>query len=356
MALDVVREFGSALLVADTYNPRRNSYLLFGLAWGLPVPLLSGILGLRPPAHGLAFQGPVDLWWLLDLTLWLHPVFFAVVFGALGTIRHSKTVRIQELLAEVRADNDRLARVNAELQELDRVRDEFLGNVTHELRTPLVTLRGYVDMLRQQRLGPVVDAQQRALEVMAANGKRLQSQIEDLLSAQRNLSNHTQLEPVQVPLRPLMDEVVARHRPALEARSLRLELLPEPPDLSLVGDRERLLEVLHNLLGNAIKFSEPGGRIQLRFGEPDEDLLPVEIEDEGCGISLDAQDHIFERFRQADGSIRRRYGGSGLGLALVRAGLAVHGCSVSVRSSLGHGACFRFQLPLRDPTSTPMDT
>ncbi len=350
MPLEVVKEFGSALLVAETYDPRRNSYLLFGMAWGLPVPLLSTLLGLRPPAR-LPFSGPLDVWFVLELFLWLHPVFFAVVFGALGTIRHRKTVRIRELLDEVQADNERLAKLNAELTEMDRIKDEFLGNVTHELRTPLVTLRGYVDMLSQERLGPVVDTQRRALEVMAGNTQRLQRQIEDLLSAQRDLRPQAQLDLRPLPLRPLIDEVVAEHCPALDERSIRLELLPGVPQLDLVGDRVRLLSVLDNLIGNAVKFSEPGGTIRLRFGEPRDGQLPVEIEDEGCGIALDAQEHIFERFRQADGSIRRRYGGSGLGLALVRAALAVHGCTISVRSAPGEGATFRFQLPLRAPST-----
>lgn len=355
MALDVVREFGAAMLVPGTYDPRRNSYLLFGLAWGLPVPLLSTLLGYRPPVR-MPFSGPVDPWWALELFLWLHPVFFAVVFGALGTIRHKKNQRIEELLAEVRADNDRLAHANAELQEMDRVRDEFLGNVTHELRTPLVTLRGYVDMLKQARLGPITDAQGRALEVMHSNGVRLQRQIEALLSAQRDLSPRVQLQVERIALPGLMDEVVGRHRPGLDSGELSLVIEPAVPELVLVGDRERLLSVLDNLLGNAVKFSEPGGRITLRFKEPVDGQLPVSIEDQGPGIPLAAQDHIFERFRQADGSIRRRYGGSGLGLALVRAALAVHGCNIAVRSSPGEGACFRFQLPLRDPTVQDVET
>ncbi len=349
MILEVVREFGAALFVSGTYDPRRNSYLLFGLAWGLPVPLLSALLSHR--AGSTPFTGSLGPWWVLELFLWLHPVFFAVVFGALGTIRHQKNQRIEALLVEVQADNERLARLNAELQEMDRVRDAFLANVAHELRTPLVTLRGYVDMLSQERLGGIEKPQRRALEVMGGNVQRLQRQIEDLLSAQRNLDPKVGIEPRDVPLRPLVEELVARHHPALEQGGLQLEIVPATPDLSLWGDPERLGCVLDNLLGNAVKFSEPGGRITLRFGEPADDLLPVEIEDQGCGIPLEAQDHIFERFRQADGSIRRRYGGSGLGLALVRAALALHGCSIGVRSRPGEGACFQFQLPLHPPES-----
>jgi signal transduction histidine kinase len=351
LVLEVVREFGAALFVPGTYDPRRNSYLLFGLAWGLPVPLLSALLSFR--AGSAPFAGPMGPWWALELFLWLHPLFFAVVFGALGTIRHQKNQRIEALLLEVQSDNARLARANAELQELDRVRDAFLANVTHELRTPLVTLRGYVDMLSQERLGGLENAQRRALEVMGGNVQRLQRQIEDLLSAQRNLDPKATIEPREVPLPALVEEVVARHRPALEQRELRFAIEPAIPTLTLWGDRERLGCVLDNLLGNAIKFSEPGGRITMRFGEPGEGLLPVEIEDQGCGIPLEAQDHIFERFRQADGSIRRRYGGSGLGLALVRAALALHGCDIGVRSRPGEGACFQLQLPLRPPTETP---
>jgi signal transduction histidine kinase len=346
VSAEVVREFLSALVARETYDPRRNTYILFGLLWGLPIPLL-GLLLESHVSHVAGTTVTLDtLWHPLHIVLGLHPLFFAVLFGALGTIRLRKTARINDLVERLAHEVKRLAIANADLKELDRLKDEFLGNVTHELKTPLVTIRGYTEMLQGRRLGDLDEKQLRAIEVVRRNALRLQDQIERLLACSRNREHLDRLRRARVPLAGLLQEVEERHHPTAEAKGVRLAVERPAAELALWGDRARLVEVLDNLVANALKFTDAGGVVTLRFGEPAGARLPAEVVDTGCGIPPDAVDHIFDRFRQADGSIRRTYGGSGLGLAIVRSNLEAHGCGVRVESQPGRGARFVFELPL----------
>lgn len=349
VSAEVIREFLAALVARDTYNPRRNPYIIFGMLWGLPIP----VLGLLLEAHVSHVSGaPVSLdslWHPLHVVLGLHPLFFGVLFGALGTIRLHKTARIKDLVEKLAHEVKRLARANADLQELDHLKDEFLGNVTHELKTPLVTIRGYAEMMQSGRLGELGEKQGRAIEVMLRNTLRLQEQIERLLAGSRNRARLDRLVRRKVPLADVLREVEERHQPAAEARGVALTIARPAADHVLWGDRERLVEVLDNLLSNAVKFTDAGGRVDVRFGQPVGSRLPAEVADTGCGIPKEALEYIFDRFRQADGSIRRTYGGSGLGLAIVRSNLEAHGCSVRAESEPGAGARFLFELPLASP-------
>lgn len=340
---DAMREFVSALSAPETYAPLRNPYILFGFLWGIPVPLLGVLLHVQGgESHFSRALAAEPLFWFLLL----HPPVFAIVFGAMGTVRLRQITRIEGLLREREAEMQRLREAHDELQQLGRLKDEFLGAVTHELKTPLVTIRGYAQMLEHGRLGAVSDQQRHVLGVMQRNCQRLQQQIDLLLSASRNQRPALELQAAAVPLAELVDEVLERHRPAALQKGVRLEHELPPLPVSLWGDAGQLMEVLDNLLGNAIKFTESGGRVHLRCEPPSGNRMAAEVSDTGCGIEADAQPHVFERFRQADGSIRRRYGGSGLGLAIARENLAAHGCSIRVESAPGQGSRFCFSLPV----------
>ncbi len=343
----VVKEFVQALFAGETYNPRRNPYVIFGLLWGLPVP----VLGLLIEWHVSRLLGhPVSLFRLLGepflLFLFLHPPIFAMVFGAMGTVRLRKIEHIKQLLAKNIEEKEALQKAHTELKNLSRIRDEFLSNVTHELKTPLVTVSGYTNMLLAGKLGELSDRQKRALSVVQKNCVRLAKQIDMLLAASRNLIQIPKLKRTKIDLAGLLAEVKEQHKITAQQKgvTLRCEFPPEP--VTLWGDRERLREVLDNLLSNAIKFTDPGGSVVLSFGRPQGDRLSAEIVDTGCGIPPEALPYIFERFRQADGSIRRRYGGSGLGLAIVKTNLEAHDCSISVESEVGRGTRFTFELPV----------
>ena len=356
MDLAIVREFFSALLSRETYDPRRNAYILFGLLWGLPVPVVGVLIDFHVAAEAGIDRSFGDLLFEpLHIFLALHPLFFAVVFGALGTIRRRMATRIQDLLDRLAEKVQRLSRANADLRDLDRLKDEFLGNATHELKTPLVTLRGYAQMLDSERLGPLDPRQKGATKVMRRNAKRLQEQIDRLLAVSRSQTRLRELRVEDVPLAALVAEASDRSRPSAEVKDV--DFAARLPERVVVvrGDRLRLAEVLDNLLSNAIKFTESGGSVCLRFGEPDRDRLPAEVVDTGCGIPPEAHERIFDRFRQADDSVRDKYGGSGLGLAIVRSNLEAHGCSIRVESARGWGAKFQFELPLA-PEAAPDDS
>ena len=347
MRREVIREFLAALVSSETYDFSRNHYIVFGLLWGLPVPVLGYLIEMH------AYSGLGEAPSLADFArdplhifLALHPLFFAVVFGTLGTIRLRKTAHIRELLEKLAQEVELLSRANAELQELDRLKDEFLSNVTHELKTPLVTIRGYTDMLGSNRLGEMNRQQQLAVSVMGRNAIRLQEQIDRILAGSRNQQRLQDLDLKDTPLLPLVAKAIEYHTPAANSRGVKISLESPEQNVCVRVDRERMLEVFSNLLSNAIKFTDSGGRVWISIGDPRDNRIPVVVGDTGCGISREAQAHVFDRFRQADGSIRRKYGGSGLGLSIVKQNLEAHDCAIRVESTEGKGTRFLFDLPL----------
>ena len=347
MFVVVVREFLRALRTRMTYSPRRNHYILFGLLWGLPIPVVVYIIEWGLLDRFGAERGLSDfIFEPLNIFLALHPLFFAIVFGALGTIRHRKEKRIQDLLDRLAEEVKSLSRANAELRELDQLKDEFVSNVTHELKTPLVMIRGYDEMLASNRLGELSEAQAKAVSVMTRNVHRLQEQIEMVLSSGRDRETLGKVKTETVDLNLFVVDAIDRNTPAADLKGVTVDLTL-PPDVKQVRiDRQRIAEVFDNLLSNAIKFTEKGGRVWISFGDPEDRFLPVTVGDNGCGIHEGAREEIFDRFRQADGSINRKYGGSGLGLAIVRRNLELHDCRIDVESVEGKGSRFRFTLPL----------
>ena len=257
------------------------------------------------------------------------------------------------LLTELQEEVQRLQRVNAELVDLDRMRNELFGNTVHELKTPLVTIRGYSDMLHSERMGPLSEAQRQAITVVRKNAKTLNNKIDYLLKACQNRDFALPLEEQAFPFDKFIENIAERHRPAAVSKEVTLHFEVEQEGLMLYGDRRRLREVLDNIVSNAIKFTDPGGRVWVRAGMPRRDRLPVEVMDTGCGIDEEAMDLIFERFQQADGTIRRRYGGSGLGLAIAQSNLRLHGSDIRVESEKGAGASFIFELPLARESEGP---
>jgi two-component system, OmpR family, phosphate regulon sensor histidine kinase PhoR len=347
LLVDVIREFLRATTSRLTYSPHRNHYILFGLLWGIPIPVVAFMIEwqmIGPVGRGRELSDFISE--PLNIFLALHPVFFAIVFGALGTIRHRKEKRIQILVDQLAGEVRSLSKANAELRELDRLKDEFVSNVTHELKTPLVMIRGYTEMLSSNRLGDLSEPQHKAVSVMNRNVLRLQEQIDLILSSGRDREMLENVQTETVELKLFVLDAIDRNTPAAELKGVNLGMTLPPDPVTVAIDRQRITEVLDNLLSNAIKFTDKGGRVAIAFGDPEGGYLPITVSDTGCGIPENAREEIFDRFRQADGSISRKYGGSGLGLAIVRRNLELHGCQIRVDSKEGKGSRFRFNLPL----------
>jgi signal transduction histidine kinase len=234
-----------------------------------------------------------------------------------------------------------------ELQEIDRLRAQMVQNVSHELRTPLSLIKGYIELLIEGDLGQIVESQRAALQVIRERTASLSRLIHNLMMLQAIPSEVLTLAPVS--LVELVQQVLTEfHNSAKKAGVTFQEELSDELPLTL-GDQERLELVFGHLVENAIKFSPNGGTVTLRAWA-DEEVVRVSITDEGIGISPDLLDRIFERFYQIDGSTKRRFGGMGIGLALVWEIVEVHGGSVQVESEPGKGSTFTVALPVIDET------
>jgi signal transduction histidine kinase/CheY-like chemotaxis protein len=239
------------------------------------------------------------------------------------------------------------ARLLVEREQADHAKDQFLATLSHELRTPLTAILGWTRMLRSGRLDAT--AQTTALETIERN-TRLQTQlIEDLLDVSRIISGKLQLDRQPVELAGVVEAAVQSLKSVADAKGVGLRLAIGASDDLVEGDPQRLQQVVLNLLSNAIKFTPPAGSIEVRL-ERDGERARLVVSDTGLGIAPDVLPHVFDPFRQADGTHTKQHGGLGLGLAIVRHLVALHGGVARAESEgPGHGATFTVELPLAGP-------
>jgi len=233
------------------------------------------------------------------------------------------------------------------VQSASRAKDEFLATLSHELRTPLNAILGWTRMLRTGQLDPSrVDG---ALEVIERSARSLAQLVEDLLDVSRVITGNLRLDLRAVPINPAVEHAIDTARPAADAKGVAVSWTPDPNAGTIVAAPERLQQILWNLLSNAIKFTPSGGRIDLTTTRRAADVEIV-VRDSGLGISPVFLPHVFERFRQADSSSTRSHAGVGLGLAIVRHLVELHGGTIEAASEgLGKGAAFTVRFPLRNP-------
>ena len=232
--------------------------------------------------------------------------------------------------------------------EMERMKDEFLSVVSHELRTPLTSIRGSLGLLASGRMGTLDERGQRMLEIAAQNTDRLVRLINDLLDIEKIESGRAQMEREPVELNRLIAETVEAMQPLTEKAGVTLE--SEAAEATLLADPDRVLQVLTNLVSNAVKFSNPGGTVSISARMGDGEAV-VSVRDRGRGIPTDKQGAIFERFQQVDSSDARQKGGTGLGLSIARSIVQQHGGRIWVESDWGEGSTFFFTLPLHRPTA-----
>jgi signal transduction histidine kinase/CheY-like chemotaxis protein/integral membrane sensor domain MASE1 len=268
--------------------------------------------------------------------------------------RHGRLVRIVGVTMDVtdrrRAEQERenlLARERAARREAEQatlLRDEFLGTVSHELRTPLNAILGWAQILQSGPRTP--DALQSGLATIARNA-RLQTQlIDDLLDLSRMSGGRLRIDAQPVDLTAVLRDAVLAVTPAASARHVHVQQDVSPGAALVTGDPDRLQQVFWNLLVNAVKFTEPGGKVRVQVDQLD-GTHRVRVSDTGQGIAADFLPHVFDRFRQADGSTTRRHSGLGIGLALVRQLVEMHGGSVQADSrGEGLGATFTVRIPV----------
>lgn len=242
------------------------------------------------------------------------------------------------------------ARKEAEIS--NRLRDEFLATVSHELRAPLNSILGWAKLMQQGKLDEKTSA--KAVETIVRNASSQNRLIEDLLDVSRIISGKLRLEVMQIQPMSFVEAALESVRPAAEAKNIALEVKEDTAISHLSGDPNRLQQVVWNLLSNAIKFTPNGGSVSVDIQRTNGDV-EIRVKDTGMGIKKEFLPHVFDRFRQADASSIRKFGGLGLGLAIVRHITEMHGGTVSVESEgENQGTTFTIQLPVLDGIETEM--
>jgi len=232
----------------------------------------------------------------------------------------------------------------AESETANRMKDEFLATVSHELRTPLNAIIGWSHLLRSGMLDEATTS--RAIETIDRNAKAQAQLVEDILDVSRMISGKLRLNSEPVDMAAVINAAIDSVQLAIDSKNIELQVTLDPSARHTVGDSSRLQQVVWNLLANAIKFTPTGGRVVVKV-ERARQNLKLEVSDTGQGISADFLPFIFERFRQADGTTTRQHGGLGLGLAIVRHLVELHGGTIRAESAgLRQGSTFIIELPL----------
>lgn len=288
-------------------------------------PETSLAISVDPPPH------------LTPVAYFLYVSGLCLIIGLFLRHQRHKLALREEALAKEHAMNERLL-------QLDKLKDEFLANTSHELRTPLNGIIGITQSLLDGVAGPLDPMAVRNLEMVVSSGKRLSHLVNDLLDFSKMKNQELQLQRAAVDMYAMADLTLTFCRSLVGDKKVRL-VNAVPSGLQPVyGDENRIQQMLYNLVGNAIKFTERG---EVRItAEQEADKIKVSVKDTGIGIEPEKQAHIFESFQQADGTTGRIFGGTGLGLTITRQLVELHGGEIQVRSSVGNGSTFSFTLPV----------
>ncbi len=301
-------------------------------------------------------------WYMINYTLYPWGMFMFI--GCLGLILES---RFSQANLQLKIYAKQLELQNLELQKVARLKDEFLANTSHELRTPLNGIIGLAESMIDGATGALTDVQAWNLSMIASSGRRLSQLVNDLLdfSELKHRQLKLQIKPVGLP--GITNLVLQICQPLIQTKSLQLinQISRDLPPVQ--ADENRLQQILYNLIGNAIKFTESGvievsAKIIPETSEasdqsshqssPGNPQLAITVADTGIGIPEDKLDRIFQEFEQGDGSTARKYGGTGLGLAVTKQLVELHGGQIWVESTVGVGSRFTFTLPISQPEAT----
>jgi signal transduction histidine kinase len=263
----------------------------------------------------------------------------------------SRIAEIDDLAAGLSHAATTLQARNRERDEASRLKDEFLMTVSHELRTPLTAICGWTRMLST---GQIRESQRgHALEAIDRNAVALRQLVDDLLDVSRIVSGRLRLDVRPVALDEVVGAAIDTVRPAADAKKIEIVTHVDPKASLITGDPNRLQQVIWNLLSNAVRFTPNGGRIEVRVDEHAPDSVEIAVSDSGTGVQPEFLPHVFERFRQGETGTTRSHGGLGLGLAIVRHLVELHGGTVRAdNNAASPGATFRIVLPAGRPRAS----
>jgi signal transduction histidine kinase len=257
--------------------------------------------------------------------------------SALQASNRSLERRVEERTAELQKALERVS-------ELSQLKSNFVANISHELRTPLTHIKGYVELLITESLGPISEEQRHALQISQQSTNKLEALIEDLIMVSLASRGELSIQQEDVDISRLASLAVKTYAAQGQARGVSLHAMLDEDVPHVQGDSQKIAWALNQLVDNAIKFTPSNGRVVVGVKRDGENLVIVSVTDTGIGIPAARIEDIFEPFHQLDSSATRRYGGTGLGLSLVRQIIEAHGSMLEVQSVEGRGSTFKFPL------------
>lgn len=257
--------------------------------------------------------------------------------SALQAANRTLERRVEERTAELQKALERVS-------ELSQLKSNFVSNISHELRTPLTHIKGYIELLISESLGPITDEQRHALQVSQQSTNKLETLVEDLIMVSLASRGELSIKQETVDICRLANLVIKFHTNHAEERGVSLHPLIDDNVPLVQADSQKIAWVLNQLIDNAVKFTPSNGRVIVSIKREGENLVIVSVADTGIGIPTTRMSDVFEPFHQLDSSSTRRYGGTGLGLSLVRQIIEAHGSMLEVQSMEGHGSTFKFPL------------
>jgi len=281
---------------------------------------------------------------LVDLGLLERAILDQTITEQIIQLRNALRAANQNLERRVRERTAELQDALQRLSELSQLKANFISNISHEFRTPLTHIKGYLELLRTESLGPISEDQAHALLISQRSASRLEGLIEDLIMFSLASRGELSLKQEEVDIQRLVNQCVTASNQKAEDRGVTLQAVTDDDIPYVQADPQKLVWVLSQLLDNAVKFTPSGGRVVLSVKRESENLVSVSVKDTGIGIPAGRLKEIFEPFHQLDGSSTRRYGGTGLGLSLVRNIIEAHGSMIEVQSIEGRGSMFKFPL------------
>ncbi len=265
----------------------------------------------------------------------------------------------QSMNEELQAQQQEISQANQQLKEVSRAKSDFLANMSHELRTPLNSIIGFSEVLQDQMFGPLADKQQEYVGHILSSGQHLLALINDILDLAKVESGKIELELGCFQIKDLLETAltIVREKAMKHGITLGLDLAPEA-DCEIVADQRKLKQILYNLLSNAVKFTPDGGTVTVAAGKLMADVeagecLEISVQDTGIGIRDEDIHHLFQAFSQLESPYDKKHEGTGLGLALTRRLVMLHGGVIRVESRIGEGSRFIFTLPVHAAPGQP---
>ncbi|MEC3863159.1 sensor histidine kinase [Mesobacterium sp. TK19101] len=270
----------------------------------------------------------------------------ARAFDTMASDIDKKTNQLTESLKHEKELSEERAALLVEAQHANAVKSQFVATISHELRTPLTSIRGSLELLKQGVAGPVPEKASKMCAIALKNAGRLQGLIDDLLDLEKLDSGKMIFRQDKVDLRQTVTDAVEANDSYGQLHEVRFNWIPTDQPAFVIGDSNRLMQVMANLLSNAAKFSGSGDVVDIALDTSESGTVRVTVTDHGIGIAQKNHDKLFEKFVQIEADDTRRYGGTGLGLAITRMIVESHGGSVGFSSAPNEGSAFWFELPL----------